>query len=91
VERADENRKKMQAIGGTDTDLKRRWAIRADEQLVCIDAATGKTLWTVDWPGEGINLSGSGRVGRSVELPDRVRGRWLGLFSRELFVLPGHA
>jgi outer membrane protein assembly factor BamB len=55
-ERGPENREKMKAIGWTDADLKRRWAIRADEQLVAIDAATGRTLWTVDWPGEGINL-----------------------------------
>jgi outer membrane protein assembly factor BamB len=49
-------RAKMQAIGWTEADLKRRWAIRANEQLVSIDAATGQTVWTIDWPGEGINL-----------------------------------
>ena len=55
-EKGDETRTKLQAIGWTEKDLRERWAIRADEQLVCIDAATGKTLWTVTWLGEGINL-----------------------------------
>lgn len=55
-EKAEENRRKMEAIGWTDADLRKRWSIRADEQLVCIDAATGRTLWKTDWPGEGIHL-----------------------------------
>ena len=54
--RGDEWRQKMAAVGWTDADMRRRWSIDADEQLVCIDAATGRTLWTVTWPGEGINL-----------------------------------
>ena len=55
-EKGDDTREKMQAIGWTEDDLRRRWAIHADEELMCLDAATGKTLWTVTWPGEGINL-----------------------------------
>lgn len=54
--RGAENRAKMAAIGWTDAEMRRRWAVSADEELVCIDAATGRTLWTTTWPGEGINL-----------------------------------
>jgi len=54
--KAAKTREKMKAIGWTEADMRRRWAIRADEQLVCIDAATGRTLWKVDWPDEGLNL-----------------------------------
>ncbi|QDU92313.1 outer membrane protein assembly factor BamB family protein [Lignipirellula cremea] len=55
-EKGADTRAKMAAIGWTDADMRRRWAIRADEQLVAIDAATGRTVWKVDWPGEGVNL-----------------------------------
>lgn len=55
-QRGVETRAKMKAIGWSDAQMRRRWGIRADEQLVCIDAATGRTLWRVDWPAEGINL-----------------------------------
>jgi outer membrane protein assembly factor BamB len=55
-EKAAEVREKMEAVGWTEADMRRRWAISADEELVCIDAATGNTLWTVTWPGEGVNL-----------------------------------
>ncbi len=55
-ERAADTRAKMKAIGWTDAEMRKRWSTRADEQLVCIDAATGRTLWTVDWPGEGVHL-----------------------------------
>jgi len=52
--RGDETRAKMQAVGWTLADMRRRWSVLADEQLLCLDAATGKTLWTVTWPGEGL-------------------------------------
>lgn len=55
-EKGQQTREKMKAIGWTRDDLKERWSIRADEQLVCLAAATGRTLWTVTWPGEGVNL-----------------------------------
>jgi len=55
-EKGKKTREQMQAVGWTMDDLRARWAIHADEQLVCIDAATGRTLWRVTWPGEGINL-----------------------------------
>jgi outer membrane protein assembly factor BamB len=55
-DRAEKWRAEMKAVGWTEADMRRRWAIDADEQLLCIDAATGKTLWTVTWPGQGINL-----------------------------------
>ena len=54
--RGEEYRQKMAAVGWTEGDMRRRWAVDADEQLVCVDGATGRTLWTVSWPGEGINL-----------------------------------
>lgn len=54
--RGDETRQKMKAVGWTMADMRRRWAILADEQLLCIDAATGRTLWTATWPGEGLLL-----------------------------------
>ena len=53
-QRGDETRRKMQAVGWTLADMRRRWAIDADEQLLCLDAATGRCLWTVTWPGEGL-------------------------------------
>jgi outer membrane protein assembly factor BamB len=46
----------LEAVGWTEADLKRRWAISADEELICIDAASGRTLWTVRWPEEGLNF-----------------------------------
>ncbi len=49
-------RQQMEEVGWTVADMRRRWAIDADEQLVCLDGATGKTLWTLTWPGEGLNL-----------------------------------
>ena len=52
--RGEETRRKMQAVGWTLADMRRRWAVDADEQLLCIDAATGRTRWTVTWPGEGL-------------------------------------
>ncbi|MEQ8784813.1 MAG: PQQ-like beta-propeller repeat protein [Pirellulaceae bacterium] len=55
-DRAERWREEMEAVGWTEADMRRRWAIDADEELVCIDGATGRTLWTVSWPGEGINL-----------------------------------
>jgi len=55
-ERADENRRKIEAVGWTMAEMRRRWALDADEQLVCLDAATGKTLWTITWPCEGLNF-----------------------------------
>ncbi len=55
-EKGKETRAKLEAVGWTEADLRRRWAVRADEQLVCLDAATGRTRWTVTWPGEGVNL-----------------------------------
>jgi outer membrane protein assembly factor BamB len=55
-DRAPMIRQQMTAVGWTEADLRRRWAIDADEELVCIDAATGQTLWTTPWRGEGLNL-----------------------------------
>lgn len=54
--KGDEVRQKLKDVGWTEADLKRRWAIEADEQLLCLDAATGQTLWTAAWPGEGLHL-----------------------------------
>ncbi len=54
--RGKEWQRRMAAVGWTLADMRRRWAIDADEQLVCIDAATGKTLWTTTWKGEGLQL-----------------------------------
>ena len=54
--RGEEWKRRMAAVGWTQAEMRRRWGIHADEELVCTDAATGKTLWTVTWPGEGINL-----------------------------------
>ncbi|GDY11892.1 hypothetical protein LBMAG53_07700 [Planctomycetota bacterium] len=47
---------KMAEIGWTEADLKARWRISADEELLCLDAATGKTLWTARWPDEGLHF-----------------------------------
>ncbi len=55
-ERGAKTRQQMEEVGWTMDDLRRRWAIHADEQLVCLDTATGKRLWKVTWPQEGINL-----------------------------------
>jgi len=49
-------RQRMAAVGWTDAQMRRRWGILADEELLCLDAATGQTLWNAAWPGEGVNL-----------------------------------
>lgn len=36
-------------------DLADRWRILADGELLCIDAATGRTLWKVRWPEAGLH------------------------------------
>lgn len=46
---------KLADSGWTMDDLRARWRIEADEQLLCLDATTGETLWKVDWPGEGLH------------------------------------
>jgi outer membrane protein assembly factor BamB len=47
---------KVAALGLTDADLKKTWAIDADEQVLCLDASTGRTLWATTFPGTGIHL-----------------------------------
>lgn len=54
--RGPEYRQRLKEIGWTEADLQRRWAIDADEELICIDAVTGRTLWTTAWRGEGLHL-----------------------------------
>ncbi len=55
AEDGEKVRAEMAAIGWTDADMRRRWSIDANEQLVCIDPTSGRTLWSIDWPNEGIN------------------------------------
>lgn len=54
--KAKEGAERLAAHGWKVEDLKKRWLIDADEELVCLDAATGRTLWKVRFPGEGLNL-----------------------------------
>jgi len=54
--KAKEAAQQLAANGWTVEDMKQRWKIDADEELVCLDAATGRTLWTVRFPGEGLHL-----------------------------------
>ena len=44
-----------QATGRTKEQVLRRFALRADEHLSCIDASTGRLLWRRTWPGAGVN------------------------------------
>lgn len=45
----------LNEFGWSRADLEARWRILADEELLCLDAATGRTLWKVRWPGEGLH------------------------------------
>jgi outer membrane protein assembly factor BamB len=54
-EHAERTRQKLADYGWTKDDLIARWRIEADEELLCIDAATGRTLWRAQWPGEGLH------------------------------------
>jgi len=52
----DEYRNYINALGLSDEEMMKWYAIDTDEYMVCIDAATGRTLWRTEFPGEGYNL-----------------------------------
>ncbi len=54
---ADTLLKTTQKIGYSVSDLLKIYAASADEYGMCIDAATGRTLWRVKFPDEGYTLN----------------------------------
>lgn len=60
-----------------------RWSIRADDVVVCLDAADGRLLWQRTFPGESINWTAGNKHATINMTPCVHRGR--------LYVLGGKA
>ncbi|KPK46895.1 MAG: hypothetical protein AMK72_09115 [Planctomycetes bacterium SM23_25] len=53
---AEKTRERLRQYGWDEQRLRDLWRIDADEVVLCIDAATGRTLWKTVFPGEGLAL-----------------------------------
>ena len=51
-----DQRAKLAAIGLDEASLRATWAIDADEQVLALDAATGRTLWKTTFPRAGLHM-----------------------------------